>query len=120
VQEFKKLPAFPATCRLITADAVSMDTNIDTAHALSILKPLVTCTTYTALELIMNNNIFRFSDTYWQQLNGTAMGTPPACMWATIYYAGKEDSLQTRFKQYLLFINVISMTYLQFGTLTGL
>jgi len=37
-----------------------------------------------ALELIMNNNIFQFSDTFWKQLSGMAMGTPPACMCSSL------------------------------------
>jgi hypothetical protein len=28
--------------------------------------------------LVMNHNIFSFGDSFWQQLQGTAMGTPAA------------------------------------------
>jgi hypothetical protein len=42
------------------------------------------------MELIMNNNIFQFRDTFWLQKIGTAMGTPCACIYATIFFAWFE------------------------------
>ena len=51
-----------------------------------------------ALTIVMTTNIFRFGDTYWLQINGTAMGTPPAVAWAIIYYAiHKENTLLPRY-----------------------
>jgi hypothetical protein len=43
-----------------------------------------------ALTIVMDNNLFLFDDTYWLQTNGTAMGTPAACMYATISYGVHE------------------------------
>jgi hypothetical protein len=79
LEKLKTLPLLPPTARLFTCDAQSMYTNIDTTHALKTLrKQGIPKHVLAALSLIMRNNFFRFSDTYWHQLNGTAMGTPPA------------------------------------------
>jgi hypothetical protein len=75
----------PQTARFFTADAVSMSTNIDTAHALRVIKTCLSrnplnSTIHTrnalmeGLELILKHNILQFGDTYWLQSNGTAMG----------------------------------------------
>jgi hypothetical protein len=94
--------------RFFTADAVSMYTNIDTNHALEVIsqylrhspqcldidpEPII-----CALEIIMRNNLFKFGDTHWLQITGTAMGTPPACMYAILYYGIHELTLFPRFQ----------------------
>jgi hypothetical protein len=94
------LPPLPPNARLFTADAVSMYTNIDTQHGLQQVYDFMRAskinrvnkgTIYMALAIIMNNNIFQFGDTYWKQIDGTAMGTPPAPTYATIYCSAHED-----------------------------
>ncbi len=92
---------FPPTARFFTCDAVSMYTNIPTGAALRELQHLPKHLV-EALGLIMRNNIFQFSDTYWKQLSGTAMGTPPACMWATLFFHSHEELLRTTHTQFLL------------------
>ena len=96
----------PAGSQVFTADAVSMYTNINTNHALRIIGDYLQRNSskfpsvpYEAvmvgLSLIMNNNVFRFGDTFWHQLQGTAMGTPPAVPYATLFYAICEATFVT-------------------------
>ena len=73
-----------------------MYTNMGTEHALKYISwflrtsPLYNDmkieSVVTALEIVIQNNIFKFGDTYWRQISGTAMGTSPGCDYATIYY----------------------------------
>ena len=97
-----KTTTFPPGTQLFTMDVRAMYTNIHLGHALPSLEeflchsPLgkeIVCKVglclamiLHALELVMNNNVFAFGDTFWLQTAGTAMGIPPAPTWATIYY----------------------------------
>lgn len=96
VEKLKLLNKLPPI-QLFSADAVSMYTNIDTSHALRMIKifllshPNITrginvLALMEGLRIIMTNNIFKFGDTFWLQLTGTAMGTPAAPSYATLYY----------------------------------
>lgn len=105
----------PPNARYFTADAVSMYTNIPTNYALLTLSRyfksyrLNTDNSFpadavgSALSLIMRNNVFTFGDMHFKQLNGTAMGTPPAPPYATIYYGIHENSFLDKYKDSLLF-----------------
>ena len=97
----------PAGALLFTADAVSMYTNIPTHRALMFIGKYLRRGLFPdipvealmeALKLVMCNNIFTFGDTTWKQLTGTAMGTPPAPPWATLYYALHEDTFVPKYK----------------------
>ena len=100
--------------RLFTADATSMYTNIDTTHALPLISEFIhnspRCSgiqsadaIIKALEIVMHHNIFCFNDTYWIQKTGTAMGTPPAPDYATLYFGLHELDLLPRFQNQVLF-----------------
>jgi hypothetical protein len=107
----------PNELPFFTADAVSIYTNIDNDHTLSVISTFLRThslckegiTTIEAsirgLEiLMMRNNLFKFGNTYWLQLTGTTpMGTPPACMYATLYFAIYEIELLTHFKTSVAF-----------------
>jgi hypothetical protein len=102
LDKLKELPDLPPTAMLFTCDARSMHTNIDTNSTLETLRHLVLPHVLQALAIIMKNNTFRFLDTFWKQLNETAMGTPPSCMWATICFAAHEDKCTHDWRQYIL------------------
>jgi hypothetical protein len=56
------------------------------------------------LKIVMNNNIFSFGDTYWQQLQGTAMGTPAAPLYSIITYGYYENTqILNTFQQNLVY-----------------
>jgi hypothetical protein len=104
----------PPGARLFTADAVSMYTNIDTRIALhtigqyfhqhsSLFPGIPLSALMEALQLIMKNNIFSFGDTFWLQLSGTAMGTPPAPCYATLVCAIHEQVLLPKYRGNVLF-----------------
>jgi hypothetical protein len=88
-----------------------MYTNIDTDHALAkietflrqslipFLEDVNVTAVIAALRLIMENNVFVFRDTFWHQRTGTGMGTPPALMYATLYFAIHESKLLPHFPQ---------------------
>jgi hypothetical protein len=109
--ELAKLDPLPPNARFFTCDATAMYTNIDTDHALSeietflrqslipVLEDVNVDAIIAALRLIMENNVFVFGDTFWHQRTGTAMGTPPAPMYATLYFAIHESKLLHNFPQ---------------------
>jgi hypothetical protein len=91
-----------------------MYTNIDTMHALDVLRRQLTLQWYqrrqqgldvgvliAALTIIMRGNVFSFGDTYWYQLTGCAMGTPPACAYATLYFSEHEEEVRKAFTELL-------------------
>ena len=104
----------PANAHLFSANAVSMYSNILTHMALNLLSkhpatykhninnnyPLdAIC---TSLQLVMTQDIFTFRDMTFKQLNSTAMGTPPAPPYATIYYGIHEQLFIPQYSACLL------------------
>ena len=56
-----------------------------------------------AMNIVFRNNLFKFGDTFWRQKSGTAMGTPPAPPYATIFYALHENEMLPRWSQQVVF-----------------
>ena len=51
----------------------------------------------------MLNNFFVFGDMTFKQTNGTAMGTPPAPPYATIYYGLHEAKFLPQYRNHVVF-----------------
>ena len=92
----------PPNALLFSIDAISMYTNIDTPHALEKITTFLATYNHPqvnvpaliqALRIIMTHNLFKFGDTFWVQLTGTAMGAPPAPSYATLYYNLHEQDI---------------------------
>jgi hypothetical protein len=104
LEEMKNL-VIPNNALLFDADATSMYTNIDIDIGISAYRNFLQCNKaqisqdfptelfLQILQLVMQNNIFAFANTYWLQLTGTAMGTPVACAYATVTFGQYENSL---------------------------
>ncbi|KAL7541267.1 hypothetical protein ACHAXR_010762, partial [Thalassiosira sp. AJA248-18] len=114
--DLNNMGELPEGTVMFTMDATAMYTNIDTQHGLEILKRYIemfkeqlpenypTKLILMAMYIIMNNNIFEFGPATLEQLCGTAMGTPSACMYATVYYAFHEITvLLHKYSEYLIF-----------------
>jgi hypothetical protein len=91
-----------------------MYTNIPTAKALSFISNHIRETAHEfqdipaealieALVIVMRNNVFTFGDVTYKQVCGTAMGTPPALMWANLYMSINEDTFLQPFDTNLTF-----------------
>ena len=106
----------PPNARLFSVDAVSMYSNIDTAHGLEVIaqwlrlykkdlpENIPSDLINAALHLVMSDNILQFGDTFWRQLRGTAMGTSTAVNYANLYVGLLEVTrLLPKFKKQLLF-----------------
>jgi len=106
----------PNNALLSSADAVSMYTNIDTQQAINSMQDFIqvnldkipsnfpTTLFLNILEIVMNNNIFSFGDTFWLQLTCTAMGMPAACSYATITFGQHENiHLLPKYRSHLLY-----------------
>ena len=101
-------------CSLFTGDIVAMYPSIELTDAFARISEHLAShpdcpdgqatAILDALDLIMKNNCFRFGDTFWLQTDGTAMGTPPAPSFASLYYGIYELNLLSEFNDSLLYL----------------
>ena len=109
---------FPPGTLITTSDAESMYTNIDPSEGPPTIEKYINefATEFTKdhniptnyiiklLNLVMKNNIFQFGNTWWKQNTGTAMGTPCACIYATLFFAYYEQKvILPKYKNNILF-----------------
>ena len=117
IQQLKER-RFNPEARFFSMDAVSMYTNINTDHALNVIGDFLFSTegrnicrkekvdpsaTLAALRLVMTSNVFKFGDTFWEQRSGTAMGTPPAVVYAKLYFFLHEREFVSQFPELLFY-----------------
>jgi hypothetical protein len=113
--KLRDLPTFLSNATCYTANAVSMYTNIDNSHGIATIGQWLelhcpglpsnfpSIKILEGLDIIMRNNVFAFGSGYFKQCNGTAMGTPCTCTYATIYYSYHEEILLLKPNNDLLF-----------------
>ena len=100
--------------KLFTADAVTMYTNIPTNTAIMLIAKYIHKSVteerakqnealIAALKHVMLNNILSFGDMTFKQLNGTAMGTPRAPPYATMYYGLHEKNFLPKHQKHVIF-----------------
>lgn len=118
IQDLKSLQ-IPQGALLFTADATSMNTNIDTtATGILAIRNFIekklhylpqnfpTELFLNILSILMKNNIFTLAGTYWLQVTGTAKGTPVACSYATVSFCHyKNMVILPSFRPNLLYYN---------------
>lgn len=104
IQQLQARTPFPAGVRIFTSDAKSMYTNIDAMEGIIYMQRFFQdCVDIPMdeelkllirlLNLIMHFNIFKFGNTWWRQLSGTAMDTPVAVIYAMVFFAYFENTL---------------------------
>lgn len=97
-------------CWLITADVESLYTNIPTREGIEYMKQFLSnCELPTAkvtlfirlLTLVLENNYLQFLEEYYKQIDGTAMGTPVAVVFANIFMYMLEKHVIEHFKDHI-------------------
>jgi hypothetical protein len=104
----------PKDAWLLTADVESLYPSIPIDEGITIVLKVLTdfgmsadmlTMVEAALRLVLTNNIFTFNDLFFQQIRGTAMGTPCAPVFAILFLYGLEQrldsSLWIMFKRYI-------------------
>lgn len=94
----------------VTADIASLYTNIDTKMGLQLVEKFLIWQhidhdriefIMALLKFVMNNSYLVFRDTFYKQIDGTAMGTPPAPVYANIVVFMLERSVLEEFQHSL-------------------
>ena len=109
-KEYLLQHTLPPNTVLSTADATAYCTNIPNIQNLReisayirrkirLFAHLLIGAIISTLNIIIKNHAFTFGDMNWFQKSGTAMCTPPACEYATIFYAIHEDKFVQQFKE---------------------
>ena len=118
LQDLKKIGQLPSTALLATCDAVSMYSNINTVKGLCAIQNFFKLyyneiiASYSIddtfnprlimdiLELVMSKNMFKFGNTWWRQIAGTAC----ACIYATLFFSYFERTkILKKYKENIIY-----------------
>jgi hypothetical protein len=105
--DFANLQVMPQD-QILTFDVVSLYTSIPIDYALETFAKILDDHRWKeaileGLHLILRFNYFQFGDTMWHQVTGTAMGTPVAPAFASLYLAHFEIQLAQEFQLSLVY-----------------
>ncbi|KAM9331059.1 uncharacterized protein PAF06_019410 [Gastrophryne carolinensis] len=98
LQKFKEVEIQPEDL-LVTMDISSLYTNIPNDHGIKAVKHFLTLNPpeipveyiVTGLEIVLHNNYFRFEQTFFKQILGTAMGSAIAPSFANLFVGFLEE-----------------------------
>ena len=108
MRELKELGTFPPGTFIATTDITAMYTNVCTDHGLEVLEQIMKMFAYNvpadlpldlvmhATTLIMSFNMFAAGDTFHHRISGTAMSTPSAVTYATLFLECRCNQLRYR------------------------
>ena len=114
------LPPLPSNTLLVTMDVASLYSNISHQNGLLALENRLpnnpdSHSTILLTQFILEHNYFLFSDTFFLQTKGTAMGTSMAPQYANIFMANLEEQFLERVMNkpliYLRYIDDIFMIW---------
>jgi len=97
-----KTKGLPPGYAMGVADVASLYPNIPTKEGVEIvydyllshgMDPALASLVRSSLLIVLKNNFFQFRDTFWLQINGTAMGTHCGPDYANLFLAALEDRL---------------------------
>ena len=83
-RELEELGTLPPGTFIARMDATHMYTKMCTNYGLKVLEQIIKM--LARISLIMIFNVFEAGDTFHHQTSGTALGTPSAVTYATLYY----------------------------------
>ena len=102
IQKITSIKKLPESAILVTMDVASLYTNIDQQEGANacyekletrLNKSIPSLFLKRIILLVLQSNAFRFGDKFYQQIKGTAMGTPMAPNYANLFMDNFEQSL---------------------------
>ena len=121
LKKLRELPNLPKDFLLCTVDVVGLYPNIPHDDGLAALrnvlekreeKPIFTNTLVELTECVLKNNIFEHNESYFKQIQGTAIGTKMAPPYAILFMSELEETFLAYSPLNLLYGGVILTMYL--------